>query len=39
MKEQIAAEKAEAEGGGESEDQQWECDPSANRPDLKVISN
>ena len=42
MKEQIAAEKAEAaaaEGGGESEDQQWEFDPSANKPDLKVISN
>jgi hypothetical protein len=42
MKEQIAAEKAEAaaaEGGGEPEDQQWEFDPSANKPDLKVISN
>jgi hypothetical protein len=42
MKEQIEKEKAEAaaaEGGGESEDQQWEFDPSANRPDLKVISN
>ena len=40
MKEQIAAEKAEAGGGeGESEDQQWEFDPSANKPDLKVISN
>jgi hypothetical protein len=38
MKEQIAKEKAEA-GGGESEDQQWEFDPSANKPDLKVISN
>ena len=38
MKEQIAAEKEEA-GGGESEDQQWEFDPSANKPDLKVISN
>jgi len=37
MKEQIAAEKAEA-GGGEAEDQQWEFDPSANKPDLKVIS-
>jgi len=41
MKEQIATEKEEAaaaEGGG-SEDQQWEFDPSANKPDLKVISN
>ena len=38
MKEQIAAEKEEAGGGGEEEDQQWEFDPSANKPDLKVIS-
>ena len=37
MKEQIAKEKEEA-GGGEAEDQQWEFDPSANKPDLKVIS-
>ena len=37
MKEQIAAEKAEA-GGGEAEDQQWEFDPAANKPDLKIIS-
>ena len=39
MKEQIAAEKAAEGGEGESEDQQWEFDPSANKPDLKVISN
>jgi len=34
-------EKEKAEGGGEegAEDQQWEFDPSANKPDLKVISN
>ena len=38
MKEQIAKEKAEAAGGGEPEDQQWEFDPSANKPDLKIIS-
>ena len=38
MKEQIAAEKEEA-GGGEPEDQQWEFDPTVNKPDLKVISN
>ena len=38
MKTQIEKEKAEA-GGGESEEQQWEFDPSANKPDLKVISN
>jgi len=37
MKEQIAAEKAEGGEGG-AEDQQWEFDPSANKPDLKVIS-
>ena len=36
MKEQI--EKEKAEGGGEAEDQQWEFDPAANKPDLKVIS-
>jgi len=40
MKDQMEKEKAEASGGeGESEDQQWEFDPSANKPDLKVISN
>jgi len=39
MKAQIEKEKAEAAGGeGGAEDQQWEYDPSANRPDLKVIS-
>ena len=39
MKEQIAKEKAEAAAeGGEPEDQQWEFDPSANKPDLKIIS-
>ena len=37
MKEQIEKEKAEA-GGGEAQDQQWEFDPTANKPDLKVIS-
>ena len=37
MKEQIAKEKEEA-GGGEPEDQQWEFDPTANKPDLKIIS-
>ena len=37
MKEQIAKEKEEA-GGGEAQDQQWEFDPTANKPDLKVIS-
>ena len=36
MKEQI--EKEKAEGGDEAEDQQWEFDPTANKPDLKVIS-
>ena len=36
MKEQI--EKEKAEGGDEAEDQQWEFDPAANKPDLKVIS-
>jgi len=40
MKEQMEKEKQEAAGGEEgAEDQQWEFDPSANRPDLKVISN
>jgi hypothetical protein len=41
MKKQIAAEKAEADGGeGEGEEDQWaQFDPSANKPDLKVISN
>jgi len=40
MKDQIEKEKQEAAGGEEgAEDQQWEFDPSANRPDLKVISN
>jgi len=41
MKEQIEKEKAEAAeaGGGEEEQQNWEFDPSANKPDLKVISN
>ena len=38
MKEQIAKEKEEAGGGGEPEDQQWEFDPTANKPDLKIIS-
>ena len=39
MKEQIAKEKAEAGGGeGEQQDMQWEFDPSAEKPDLKVIS-
>ena len=39
MKTQIEKEKAEAAGGEEgAEDQQWEFDPSKNRPDLKVIS-
>ena len=38
MKEQIEKEKAEKGGGDEAEDQQWEFDPSANKPDLKVIS-
>ena len=37
MKDQMEKEKAEG-GGGEEEDQQWEFDPSANKPDLKVIS-
>jgi len=37
MKDQMEKEKVEASGGG-SEDQQWEFDPSANKPDLKVIS-
>ena len=38
MKDQM--EKEKAEGGGEegAEDQQWEFDPSKNKPDLKVIS-
>jgi len=39
MKVQIDKEKAEAAGGEEgAQDQQWEFDPSTNRPDLKVIS-
>jgi hypothetical protein len=41
MKEQIKKEKEEAaaaEGGGEPEDQQWEFDPAANKPDLKVVT-
>ena len=38
MKEQIAREKEEAGGEGEAEDQQWEFDPTANKPDLKIIS-
>ena len=38
MKEQIAAEKAEAGGEGEEEQQNWEFDPAANKPDLKIIS-
>ena len=38
MKEQIEKEKAEKGGGDEAEDQQWEFDPTANKPDLKVIS-
>ena len=37
MKDQIAKEKEEA-SGGEAENQQWEFDPTANKPDLKVIS-
>ena len=38
MKEEIENEKA---AGGEegAEEQQWEFDPSANKPDLKVITN
>ena len=36
MKDQI--EKEKAEGGDEPEDQQWEFDPAANKPDLKIIS-
>ena len=35
MKDQMEKEKG---GGEESKDQQWEFDPSANKPDLKVIS-
>ena len=38
MKAQMEKEKEDA-AGGEPEDQQWEFDPSANKPDLKVISN
>ena len=38
MKDQIEKEKGAGGGEGEEEDQQWEFDPSANRPDLKVIS-
>ena len=37
MKDQMEKEKAEAPKEG-AEDQQWEFDPSANKPDLKVIS-
>jgi len=37
MKDQKEKEKAEAPKEG-AEDQQWEFDPSANKPDLKVIS-
>ncbi len=38
MKDQIEKEKGEKGGEGEAEDQQWEFDPSANKPDLKIIS-
>jgi hypothetical protein len=39
MKAQMEKEKEEAAGGEEgAEDQQWEYDPSANKPDLKVVS-
>ena len=39
MKEQIAKEKEESGGGDKgAEDQQWEFDPSANKPDLKVVT-
>ena len=40
MKVQITKENEEAAAaeGGESENQQWEFDPSANKPDLKVVS-
>ena len=40
MKIQIDKEKAEAAGGEEegAQDQQWEFDPSENKPNLKVIS-
>ena len=38
MKDQIEKEKAEAPKEEGAEDQQWEFDPSANKPDLKVIS-
>ena len=39
MKDQIEKEKEEAAGGEEgAEDQQWEFDPAANKPDLKVVS-
>ena len=37
MKAQMEKEKAEAPKEG-AEDQQWEFDPSKNKPDLKVIS-
>ena len=30
--------KEKAEGGGEPEDQQWEFDPTVNKPDLKLMS-
>jgi len=39
MQDQIKKEKEEAGGGEEgAQDQQWEFDPSENKPDLKVIS-
>jgi hypothetical protein len=38
MKAQMEKEKAGAGGEEGAEDQQWEFDPSANKPDLKVIS-
>jgi hypothetical protein len=37
MKDQMEKEKGE-KGDDGAEDQQWEFDPSANKPDLKVIS-
>jgi len=38
MKDQMEKEKAGSGGEEGAEDQQWEFDPSANKPDLKVIS-
>ena len=38
MKAQMEKEKVGAGGEEGAEDQQWEFDPSANKPDLKVIS-